>query len=162
MARGAKDPQVLHPALGERARILFVSGRRPEARVAIEELLAVVAATGTDLNMASWFVSAVLVLGAEGRGAELVELARSAPPTPWIEAGKAIAVGNFVVAADGLGTIGSRPEEAFARLLAGEQLAAEGRGPEAEAQLGLALEFYRSVDASAYVQRAEALLRSTA
>jgi class 3 adenylate cyclase/tetratricopeptide (TPR) repeat protein len=162
MARGAKDPQVLHPALGERARILFVSGRRPEARVAIEELLAVVAATGTDLSMASWFVSAALVLGAQGRGAELVELALSAPETPWIEAGKAIAVGDLLAAADGLARIGSRPEEAFARLSAGRLLWEKGESNEAEAQLELALEFYRPVKATAYVDQAEALLRSTA
>jgi class 3 adenylate cyclase/tetratricopeptide (TPR) repeat protein len=162
MARGAKDPQVLHPALAERARILFVSGRRPEARVAIEELLEVVAATGADLNMASWFVSAALVLGAEGRGAELVELARSAPQTPWIEAGKAIAVGDFVAAADGLAAIGSRPEDAFARLFAGHKLWEEGRRDEAEAQLELALNLYRKVEATAYVDQTEALIRSTA
>jgi class 3 adenylate cyclase/tetratricopeptide (TPR) repeat protein len=161
MARGAKDPQALYPALGERARILFLSGRRPEARAIIDELLGIVAADGPDLTMATWIIPAALVLRPD-RGAALIELAGAAPPTPWIDAGKAFAAGDFPAAADLLAAIGSRPEEAFARLRAGHHFMESGRTDQAEEQLSQAVEFYRSVDAAACVREAESLLRSTA
>ena len=47
---------------------------------------------------------------------------------------------------------------AYARLLAGELLSAEGRRPEATVELERALDFYRSVGATRYIRRAEALL----
>jgi hypothetical protein len=51
---------------------------------------------------------------------------------------------------------------AEARLRAAEALTAEGRSAEAQVQLEQALAFYRSVGATAYVRRAEALLRASA
>ncbi|MGH2663345.1 MAG: AAA family ATPase [Actinomycetota bacterium] len=162
MAREAKDPQALHPALGERARILFLAGHRPEALAIAEELVGIVSDAGIDLTAAYWFVSAGLVLGAEGRGDVLLRLAESAPPTPWVEAGRALAVGDFAGAADMLAKMGSRPEESFARLLEAEHLAETGRRPEAEVELSRALAFYRSVGAARFIGQAEALLASTA
>jgi class 3 adenylate cyclase/tetratricopeptide (TPR) repeat protein len=162
MARGAKDPQALHPSLGERARILFLVGDRPEALAIAEELVGIVSTSGIDLTAAYWFVSAGLVLGAEGRGDVLLRLAESAPPTPWVEAGKTLAVGDFAGAADILAKMGSRPEESFARLLEAERLVETGRRPEAEVELSRALAFYRSVGAARFIGQAEALLASTA
>jgi hypothetical protein len=52
--------------------------------------------------------------------------------------------------------------EAYARLRAAEQLASEGRGVEAQPHLERALAFYRSVGASRYVRRGEALLPASA
>ncbi len=79
-------------------------------------------------------------------------------PTPWVEAVRCYAAGDFVGAAEILARIGSRPEEARARLHAAEQLAAAGRRSAAEQQVRQALAFYRSVGAAFYVRAGEALL----
>ena len=50
------------------------------------------------------------------------------------------------------------PDEASARLCAAEALVREGRRAEADTELNLALAFWRSVGATAYVREAEALL----
>jgi hypothetical protein len=71
--------------------------------------------------------------------------------TPWIEAANAILTGEPVRAADILGGMGARPEEAFTRLRSGDP-----------AQAARALEFYRSVDATRYVHECEQLLAATA
>ncbi len=162
MARGAKDPQALHPALGERARILFLSGHRSKGLALMEELVDIVSPAGVDLTAAFWFVPGGLVLGAEGRGEVLTRLAESAPPTPWIRAGSAIARGDFAEAADILARIGSRPEEAFARLMEAERLVDAGRRTEADVELSRALAFYRSVGATRFIGEAEGLLAPTA
>jgi len=54
--------------------------------------------------------------------------------------------------------IGSLPDEAYARLRAGEGLLADDRPSEAEAELEQALAFYRHVGATAYAEEAEVLL----
>jgi class 3 adenylate cyclase len=69
---------------------------------------------------------------------------------------------DFAGAAELLRQIGTRPDEAEARLRAAEQLAAEGRGGAADEQLRQALAFYRSVGATRYVGECEALLPASA
>lgn len=58
--------------------------------------------------------------------------------------------------------IGDRAAEADLRLRAAERLVAAGRRPEADVQLAKALAFYRSVRATRYVRKCEALLAATA
>ena len=82
--------------------------------------------------------------------------------TRWTAAVQAHAAGEFVGAAEILRKIGSRPDEAEARLRAAEQLAAEGRRLEADEQLQQALAFYRLVGATRYVAECEALLPASA
>jgi hypothetical protein len=82
--------------------------------------------------------------------------------TPWVDAARAIADGEFVRAAQALGQMGHASGEADARLRAAEALMEEGRRAEADAQLAQALAFYRSVGATVYVQRGEALLAASA
>ena len=60
------------------------------------------------------------------------------------------------------GEVGHRPAEAYARLRAAELLVGEGRRAEADAVLGQALAFWRSVGATAYVREGEALLAASA
>jgi class 3 adenylate cyclase/tetratricopeptide (TPR) repeat protein len=79
-------------------------------------------------------------------------------PTPWSEVFHRYAVGDFAGAADMLGSIGSRPEEAEARIHAARQLSADGQGAEAGEQLRRAAAFYRSVGATRYLQEIEPLL----
>ncbi len=87
---------------------------------------------------------------------------RETPRTPWVDAGEAIVDDEFPRAADVLDRMGLRPFEAYARLRAAEQLAAQGRTAEAADQRDRALAFYRSVGASTYIRRAEALLPASA
>ena len=80
----------------------------------------------------------------------------------WHEACLAYLRENFTRAAEVFGEIGSRPDEADARLRAAEVLIAAGRRPEGEVELRRALTFFREIGASAYIQEAEALLAASA
>lgn len=73
-----------------------------------------------------------------------------------------LARGELVEAAELLGANGLRTEEAYTRLRAAEALTAAGRRAEAQLQLERALAFYRSVGATTYVRRGEALLPASA
>jgi hypothetical protein len=77
--------------------------------------------------------------------------------SPWMESARAYLAGDFVAAADILGRIGTRPDEAETRLQSADQLVADGRAAEADAQLERALSFYRSVTATRAVRECEAL-----
>ncbi|HEX2024785.1 MAG TPA: adenylate/guanylate cyclase domain-containing protein [Actinomycetota bacterium] len=160
-SRRAKDPQAVYPAFGEHARMLHLAGRAAEAEAVIAELLAIVAAEGRDLTWSAWFLPVAHAAVPE-RVPELLSLADKAVPTPWIDAGRAVLQRDLASAADTLGSMGARPEEAFARLRAGQRMVAEGRTNEAEAQLTRALDFYRAVEGTAFAREAESLLRSTA
>jgi class 3 adenylate cyclase len=74
-----------------------------------------------------------------------------------LEAARLIWTGRAVEAAE-IYAFASPQEEAAARLLAAEQLVAEGRTTEAAAQLERGLAFYRAVGAHKIVREAEALL----
>lgn len=60
-------------------------------------------------------------------------------------------------AADIMGEIGALAEEAYSRLAAGRRLIDENRNSEADEQLGRALGFYRSVEATRYIREIHAL-----
>jgi hypothetical protein len=94
-----------------------------------------------------------------GRDREL-DLIRSrvAVATLWFDAAASAADGAWLRAAGLFAEIGSAPDEAFARLRAAEELLATGRSTEAEPELAAALAFYRSVRATAHIERAEAAL----
>ena len=77
---------------------------------------------------------------------------------PLTEAARAYAGGDFAAAAEILHRAGAMPEAAEARLRAAEQLAAEGRPAQADAQLQQALGFFRSAGATRYVRECEQLL----
>jgi hypothetical protein len=92
---------------------------------------------------------------------ELRDLIELAPDGPWERAARAAAAGNHSLAADLQAAMGSRTTEAFYRLAAAEALIAAGRRSEGEAELERALAFYRSVGATAYLERAETLLTAS-
>jgi hypothetical protein len=80
------------------------------------------------------------------RGDELVRAAAGMTVrTPWLEAGAAAASGDFAGAAAAFDRIGAQPEAAYARLRAGDEVER-------------ALDYFRSVRATAYISEAEALL----
>ena len=157
LAREAGDGQVVGPALVDRARALVAAGRAQEGdRLLAEDL--------TEHDLANpWQHQLPLLLAELGRGHEfLAALGDDAPATPWIEAGRAVASRDFAKAAAVYAAIGARAPEAQARLLHAEALVRDGRRTEADAELDAALTYFRSVRATAFTRRGEALLAATA
>jgi len=155
-ARNAGDPQALVPALERAARLYAEAGRVDEARKLAREAFAEAPATYglTDL---AW-VAAELDCTAE-----LSERLEQVPlPTKWGDAARALLQHDFLAAADIFYEIGDLPEEAAARLRAGEQLVGEGRRVEADEQRQKSLAFWRSVGATRYIREGEALFAKTA
>jgi class 3 adenylate cyclase/tetratricopeptide (TPR) repeat protein len=161
-SRRVKDPQNLHPGLGFHARSLVEAGRRAEAEVIAGELLELVGTPG-GVGFAAWYIDLAFALAGLGRGRDLDGLLRGVrEPSPWRDALAALADDDYVAAADHLGGMGLRPEEAYARLRAAERLIAEGRRAEGEVELSRARAFYREVGATRYLREADALLAATA
>jgi tetratricopeptide (TPR) repeat protein len=161
LARVAKDPQVLYPALSFRALALLAAGRAAEGAAHAEDLLS----GWRDKRLVSglgWPFDLAVVFDELGRSDELVAALAGGPETSWIAAARAFVSREFERAADILAEIGSLPDEAYARLRAGEALLAEGRRIEGSAELDRALSFYRSVGAAAYVRRGDAVLAASA
>jgi class 3 adenylate cyclase len=151
------DPQARYFTNALCARV-FVSARREQAirltREVIDDLLGGIGPAFAAIALPTLASTAL-------RLELLPELAAALEnhvPTPWIEVVRRYAAGDFDGAADLLGEIGSKPEEAEARLHAAEQLAAAGRTDEAAQQLQQAVAFYRSVGATRYLQECESLL----
>jgi len=152
-AREVRDPQQLHSALVYRARPLLLDGQRRESEDLIDELLAL----RPQLNE-WWFRDLPWVLRDLGREADYLELAKSAPATPWLEAGVALASRDFAAAAAIYERTGARGAEAVARLHAAEDAAAAGRRSEADAELAKAQPFFEAEEAKPYLRRCETLL----
>jgi class 3 adenylate cyclase/tetratricopeptide (TPR) repeat protein len=151
-ARRAGDPQTLVPALTGSARLLVEAGRVDEARDFALEAIALAPPTWTLIDLA-WVAPEL------GCSTELSErLARRKFQTKWASAMRAVLRDDFAAAADTFSEIGDLAEEAFARLRAAEQLLAEGRRAEADEQLQRSLAFWRSVGATRYIRKGEALL----
>jgi class 3 adenylate cyclase len=140
LAVEARDPQDLHPTRAFLARALLAAGRRDEARAVAERLLAGLGGgvLGPDLG-----ADLGIVLRELGIPADALDR-RGIPPSPWLEAARALVAGDPLAAAATYAAIGSRPDEAEARLAAAGQLADAGRTAEAEAQLEAARAFYAS------------------
>jgi tetratricopeptide (TPR) repeat protein len=155
--RSIDDPQVAHYLLPLGTYVLSVLGRTEAAALA-REFLEVVR-SGVELQFAvitlPAFAAAARRLGLD---AELLDALAGYGSTPWVEATRAYAGGEFAAAADLLHRIGSLPDEAEARLRAAEQFAAGGDSEEARLQLGQASAFFRSVRAMRYENECEVLL----
>jgi predicted ATPase/class 3 adenylate cyclase len=152
LARAVEDPQALYPALACAAHVFFELGERQEAGALAQELLGQIQTrTGGALPTGAIIQMAWLAIGGSRHEAYLEMLGRAPIRTPWIEAAQAILTGEPVRAADILGRIGARPEEAFTRLRSGDP-----------AQATRALEFYRWVGATRYIREGEQLLAATA
>ena len=148
-ARRVRDPQQLEPAFAQCARILLAVGRREEAGALVDEALT------SWLGVRAQSFDLCWAVGQLGRAERFLQALENHPfRTQWKEAARAVAHEDFVRAADLYAEIGSRPDEAYARLRA----AHEGH----REQLERALAFYRSVGASRYVREGEALLAASA
>jgi class 3 adenylate cyclase/tetratricopeptide (TPR) repeat protein len=161
LARIGKDPQIVLPALALGARV-YCSTEPGRANDLIGELLA--EWRSTEWGMAAeWLADLAVALATLDWTDELLEDAeRVKVRTPWLEAALACSTGDFQRAAEIYAGIGDKPAEAYARLRAAEKLVAEGRRAEADAELERALEFWRSVGATAYIREGEALLAASA
>jgi tetratricopeptide (TPR) repeat protein len=159
LARGASDRQSFLPALKVAARAYATLGHLGESRSVTRELLAAAEAPG----QAPLFYFYPLWPVTDS---ELVEEVRalyaSVPPSPWRDAQLAVLDGDFSRAAAFFACVGYRGPEAEVHLLAAETLIGNGRRAEGEGALQKALAFHRSVGATFYVQRGEALLAETA
>jgi tetratricopeptide (TPR) repeat protein len=155
LAQNAADPQQRVPWLTGSARLFVEAGHVVEAQRLAPELSEVLRA-GT---MSRWaLVELALVADELDCADELAAVVDGGPQTKWARATSALLRGDFVPSAEILHEIGDLELESTARLCAGECLAADGRAAEADEQLRRSLAFWRSVRATRYVRRCEALL----
>jgi DNA-binding SARP family transcriptional activator len=159
IGRDYEGGQVLLPALALRCRHVAASDPR-EAAMLLNTVLGQIAGKRWIWNP-SFLIDVAYALHHLDRGDELAPATAATLATPWLVAARTIAAREFVRAAETLAGIGSRPDEADARLHAAEQLIAQGRHAEADEQLERALEFWRAVGASAYVREGETLLAAS-
>ena len=124
--------------------------RRPDGALLFADLLRLEPADGEGLRS----------LGRLAEVGTLVE--RDLLRNGWRDALAGLRDEDLVGAAAALREVGDLPHEAAVLLLAASDLVEAGRRGEAEQQLALALDFFRSVGATRYVERAEAVLSTTA
>jgi predicted ATPase/class 3 adenylate cyclase len=157
--RTAQVPQNLLPALALEAHALVAAGRAEEGEACADELLTVWLDEVRGVSLASfWLADLVFALSGLGRSGDLAAAGgRTRTRTQWLEAAEAAERGDWEQAADIFARIGSRPDEALARLETAGALLRAGRQAEAERQLARAAAFVESVDAAAWARAAEAL-----
>jgi hypothetical protein len=157
-AQDAQDAQVLYPALAFRARAEVVAGSLDLGAILSDELLARWRAKPDAFPASSWAVDLGCALDGLDRGAELVAMTdRIGTKTRWFHAVVAFLAGDHRAAAEQFAEIGSRPDEAFARLRAAGALLRAQREDEAGRELRLAIAFYRATSATAYLEQATSL-----
>jgi class 3 adenylate cyclase len=158
--RHVKDPQTSENLLGVTALTLHEAGQVEQAEALAEELLEM--SSGGKRPRLHEGLPVVWLFLKLGLQEDLLTALERARPTAWRVAARAATAGDFAVAADSYEAIGSRPDEAYARLFATQFLFNAGRHDEASEQVEKALVFYRSVGATRFVREAESLLSITA
>jgi hypothetical protein len=149
---------MLYPALAFGARAEFVAGSLDNGAALADELLDRWRSNVDIYPVSSWAVDLAIALEAIDRGDELVQTAGSvALRTRWLEAVVSFATGAFQAAAERFAQIGSRPDEALARLRAAKLLVHVQRDNEAHEELDRALAFCRRADAQTYLREAQTL-----
>jgi DNA-binding SARP family transcriptional activator/class 3 adenylate cyclase len=151
--RHAGEPATLCQSLALQARVLVEAGQKPEAGAAVAEVLELFEAPSVLGSF--WTADLAAALRELGRGAELP--ASSSSATEWLVAARLIASGRSADAADRYAAMGARPEEAWARLKAAEELESVGLHAQAEQQLERARGFYQAVGAGAYARVDESM-----
>jgi tetratricopeptide (TPR) repeat protein len=149
-ARIAKNPQLLHTGLAAFAWAHAEVGRYDEALGAVDELVADWKAHPV-LSSAFWLLDLAYALVPLGRVEQVEEVLAAVPPlTLWGTAARAYAAGDLPAAAQTLDDMEAVPEAAYVRLKSG-----------VEEEVRRALEFYRPVGATRYLQEAERLLATS-
>jgi len=161
LVRESGAPQEVLPQLGGAVELLERKGFLAEARALAEEVVELGRRHPEDAVWALAFGFLQSRIALEFR-AELAAALEAAPPWPWKELAFACLDRDFVGAAERWVKGESPTWEARLRFRAAEDLIEAGRRDEAEAQLEQALAFYRSVGATFYIERADALLGARA
>jgi hypothetical protein len=154
LAERWQDGHMPHIARTAHARALLATGRTDEAAAVAETLLARFRPGPLPVPLG---VDLAVVLLSLGYPAAVLDR-KGVTGSRWLDALRAYVGGDPAGAADVYARIGSRPDEAYARLAAGRRLLAAGAPELAARQLGAALDFWRQVGAGAYAADAEALL----
>jgi tetratricopeptide (TPR) repeat protein len=152
LAREAGDPQQLIPALIRCAWADILTGRVSEARAAFAEALPLLRRNPA----ANWTLPEVALDLDEVPAVR--EILR-ALPSSTSAASMAMLDRAFVRASQLFAASGAVTFEAEAHLRAAEQFFVSGASAEGAAELEKALAFYRTVGATFYIERCEALLR---
>jgi DNA-binding SARP family transcriptional activator len=152
LARESGDHQDLGPALGLAAQAQLAAGHLAEAGKLVDELLGNL---GGRLLKADLGVDLAIVLAELERPIEVLD---EVLPSRWLEAARAFAAGDPGRAAAIYAEIGSRPDEANARLAAARRLHADDRVTEGRTELERALAFFREAGATAHLEEAKELL----
>jgi DNA-binding SARP family transcriptional activator len=150
LARESGDRLNLDPALAFKARVLLATDQTADAAKLVDELLATL---GGGLLKPELGVDLPIGLTALGRPVEALD---GTLPSRWLDAARAYAAGDPVRAAKLYAEIGSRPDEATARLAAARQLL-QRRPAEGRVELERAITFFREAGASASLEQAKEL-----
>jgi tetratricopeptide (TPR) repeat protein len=151
LARDTGDRLNLDPALAFAARVLLADGQVADAGKLLDELLPTL---GGRLLKPELGVDLAVDLVELGRPVEALD---EVLPSPWLDAARAFAGGDPVRAARTYAEIGSRPDEAAARLAAARRLLPT-RPAEGRVELDRAIGFFREVGATASLEQAKELL----
>jgi tetratricopeptide (TPR) repeat protein len=152
LARESGDRLDLDPALAFGTRAMLAAGRVAEAARLVDDLLE---SLRSRLLKPGLGVDLAVDLVELGRPAEALD---EVLPSRWLDAAQSFVAGDPRRAADIYAAIGSRPDEAYARLEAARQLMGDGQAVEANTELAVALAFYREAGASAHLAQAKQLL----
>ncbi|HUF01675.1 MAG TPA: AAA family ATPase, partial [Gaiellaceae bacterium] len=158
LAREAGDPQELLPALGAAVLAFETHGLHEEVSRLADE---VVELACLHPHEAAWILPLDFLLSdvAFEFERDLRETLQDAPLPGWKEFSLACLDREFVHAADLWAKGGMAAWEARCRLRAAGKLIEGGHRADGEEQAAKALDFYRTVGATYYVERCEALLR---
>jgi class 3 adenylate cyclase/tetratricopeptide (TPR) repeat protein len=155
LGREMGAPERLLTGLLGLARGLFFLGREHDSRELIAEALELAEANPTVSRFLGIIAGQAWRLGL---GPRVVEIATADTAGPWKDAAVAEAGGEPERAADLYHGMGMPAIEAHVRFNAGEAYLEQGRTAEGLAELEKALAFFRSVQATFFVERGEALL----
>lgn len=157
LAREAKDPQARLPTLDLCVGIFEAHGSMDDARELVHEAIELARRYP---HGATWGVGFGISFSRSLAGFEdeLREILELAPAGPWKELVLVCLDREFVRAAEIWAEAGTPTWEARLRLRAAEDLVETGRRAEGEEQARRALAFYRTVGATFYIERGEALL----
>jgi DNA-binding SARP family transcriptional activator/class 3 adenylate cyclase len=151
LARDTGDRLNVDPALAFGTRVLLAAGREAEAGKLLDELLATL---GGRLLKPDVGIDLAVGLVELGRPVEALD---DVLPSRWLDATRAFAAGDPGRAAKIYAEIGSRPDEATARLAAARRLLPT-RPAEGRIELERAIAFFREAGASAALDQAKELL----
>jgi tetratricopeptide (TPR) repeat protein len=158
----ALDPQNRAFAVAMGAHVVVETGNIVRAEPLFDEFLAILRTHdgrlgfGTvTLHVIAW--TAVALRREHDLTDAIIDL-----DNPWALASRCFASGDAAAAAEVLGRMGARTEEAYDRLWLARRLAEQGRRSEADQQLRRALAFFREVKATRYTREGEALLAASA